>query len=141
MGVESRGEGLAGYSGTQAAALPGVGVESGGEGLAGCSGTQTAALPGVGVESRGEGLAGCSGTQVEEQLFLEWEWSPEGRDWLAVQCSGTLFPRTAPAFIGTSNFNLYQKSDIAKREISTVYLLPSPCPLPLFLLKGRQLQT
>ncbi len=44
-----------------------------------------AALPGVGVEHRGEGLAGCSGTQAEEQLFLEWEWSLKGRDWLAVQ--------------------------------------------------------
>jgi hypothetical protein len=39
----------------------------------------------VGVEPRGEGLAGCSGTQVEEPLFLEWEWSTVGRDWLAVQ--------------------------------------------------------
>ncbi len=25
------------------------------------------------------------GIQTVEQLFLEWEWSPEGRDWLAVQ--------------------------------------------------------
>ncbi len=60
-------------------------MEPRGEGLAGCSGTQTAALPGVGVEPRGEGLAGCSGTQTVEQLFLKWEWSHKGRDWLAVQ--------------------------------------------------------
>ncbi len=28
------------------------------------------------------------GIQTVEQLFLEWEWSPEGRDWLAVQVKG-----------------------------------------------------
>jgi hypothetical protein len=63
----------------------GSGAQRGGTGWLFRYTGRRATLPGVGVESRGKGLAGCSGTLIEVQLFLEWEWSPEGRDWLAVQ--------------------------------------------------------